>query len=424
MSGVPSPVSLPKKASWVEVYFDLVFVLAVARVAHIVAAGHGWSAIVTALGVFLVLWWTWIGFVLFYNRYGDEKSQLQRVLLILGTIPCGVAAVAVDELAHGERLVFALSMAAVRLLLAVAHHIRPGRLPSRIAAGYLLSAAGFAVSALLDGPWWALMWVAMLGAEAVNLFAANRKHRKLSQQEADELSEEENWRKAVEFFKPTDAEYALQSNHLAERFGLFMIILLGEVVASSGSGVLDGAGVSWMALIGAIGISGALWWIYFDSAHVIAERIIVVAGGSPEVARSTYALGQVAPAFGLIMTAGGLRQLLDGEADSLAYWFTSIGLGLYMAFMRVDLRISRGFWIRLAGILATVPLALLHTFVSPQAFIWVIFAWAVLNAYSLSVGGREARALLEAPAPEPQDDPPQADPAQDDPAEPRTVAIT
>lgn len=394
MVGMNGP-SVAKKVTWIELYFDLVFVLAIARVAHVVEAGPGWQAVLTGLGIFAVLWWTWIGFALFFNRYGDEGSRAQRLLIIAGTIPCGLAAVAVDDLAHGYRTAFTLSMVAVRLLLAMAHIIRPGKVSTKVGAGYIVSAAGFAVSMFLGGPWWWIVWAAMLVVESARLFAAPSPYENITEAQSKEILS--SWRKAVEFVKPTDPEFALQGHHLAERFGLFIIIVLGEVVASSGAGALEAGGhVRWLTLAGAIALSAVLWWVYFDAASVFNERLLLMSGGAPSIARSTYAFGQMGPAFGLIMVAAGLRQLINGHAGSMAYWLLALGVGVYLLFNRVDGEVSWGWWVRFAAVIATFQLGWLYLALPELAYIWVVCAWTAVYAYAVATGGRRARALLEA----------------------------
>ena len=63
-----------KRVSWVELYLDLVFVLAVAQLAHLMVAEPETRSVWIALGLFFTLWWTWIGFAVLYNRLGDENA--------------------------------------------------------------------------------------------------------------------------------------------------------------------------------------------------------------------------------------------------------------------------------------------------------------------------------------------------------------
>ena len=68
-----------KRVSWVELYLDLVFVLAIGQIAHLIVAEPEMHSVWVALGLFFVLWWTWVGFAVLYNRHGADEP-LQRLL--------------------------------------------------------------------------------------------------------------------------------------------------------------------------------------------------------------------------------------------------------------------------------------------------------------------------------------------------------
>ena len=61
-----------KRVSWVELYLDLVFVLAIGQIAHLIVAEPEMHSVWVALGLFFVLWWTWVGFAVLYNRHGAD----------------------------------------------------------------------------------------------------------------------------------------------------------------------------------------------------------------------------------------------------------------------------------------------------------------------------------------------------------------
>ena len=67
-----------KRVSWVELYFDLVFVLAVAQLAHLILAEPAMRSVWIALGLFFTLWWTWVGFAVLYNRLGASGCSSWR----------------------------------------------------------------------------------------------------------------------------------------------------------------------------------------------------------------------------------------------------------------------------------------------------------------------------------------------------------
>src|ERR1044072_7802299 len=99
-----------KRVSWVELYFDLLFVLAVSQLAGVIIDEPEMASVWTALGLFLPLWWTWIGFAVRYKRHGTDPAAL-RLLSLAGSIPTGTAAVAIDPASVGDSTAFALSLA-------------------------------------------------------------------------------------------------------------------------------------------------------------------------------------------------------------------------------------------------------------------------------------------------------------------------
>jgi low temperature requirement protein LtrA len=92
-------------------------VLAVGQLAHVIEEHPQTRSVWIALGPFVTLWWTWIGFAVLYNRYGSD-SPAARLVFLAGSVPAGVAAVALQPASAAHATVFALAMAVVRIVLA------------------------------------------------------------------------------------------------------------------------------------------------------------------------------------------------------------------------------------------------------------------------------------------------------------------
>src|SRR5262245_31103506 len=149
-----------KRVSWVELYLDLVFVLAVGQLAHLIVGEPESRTVWIALGLFFVLWWTWVGFAVLYNRTGAD-GPAQRLLFLVASVPAGVAAVAVEPASTGDTAVFAASLAVTRLVLAAAHGANSSLaelLRLRIARACLVSALLFALSIWAPEPFRYLLW--------------------------------------------------------------------------------------------------------------------------------------------------------------------------------------------------------------------------------------------------------------------------
>ena len=164
---------------------------------------------------------------------------------------------------------------------------------------------------------------------------------------------------------------------------MFLIILLGEVVVEAGQTSVaehvDSTG-GWAALVAAMLLAGALWWLYFDSAADTNLRVLELSGGSPTMARAIFAVGHMVPAFALLIIAAGVGLLLEEEAPRGAYWLACIGLGMYIASTRASwgARRRRGGAVRVLGLVATFQLARLD--LEPRSYVWLLAGVAILWA--------------------------------------------
>ena len=195
--------------------------------------------------------------------------------------------------------------------------------------------------------------------------------------------------------QPADPAEALDAHHFAERFGLFLIILLGEVVVEAGQtsagAHVDTAG-GWAALGAAMILAAALWWLYFDAAVEINLRVLELSGGSTSIARAIFAVGHMLPAFGLLVTAAGVGLLLEEEPPDIAPWLACVGAGIYLAGTRGFLRRAqpgRSF-ARIAIVVATFFLGRLEPALGHRGYLWLLTAWVVGCAALSYYDGRNA----------------------------------
>ncbi|OXM60638.1 low temperature requirement protein A [Amycolatopsis vastitatis] len=376
-----------KRVGWVELYFDLVFVFAVGQVAHSMVADPHWARVAGALGLFVTLWWTWIGFAVLYNRRGDDGRAADRLFVLAGTIPCAIAATQVHHVFEGHPAIFAVAMAGVRVILAAAHRwpARPGLDQRRITSAYAISAVLFGVSAILPYSWG--LWTVALLQEAGALLLGERDRRRGERRERP--TRETRWRAMLA--PPRDPSLAVDSAHLAERFGLFMILLLGELVITVGTAALERPAddvAYWLAMVGGLVLAGALWWMYFTSAAEIYERMLSLSGGNPALAYSLYAGGHLAPAFALLLVAAGVNLSLHESPPPAAVWLLTSGLAAYLVGTRVFADGSQRWYHRLArvaSVVATVNLAFLSLVLPAPAVVVVTAVWGVAAAAVSSV---------------------------------------
>ena len=146
-----------RKVTWLELFFDLVFVAAVAQVASPLQADYSWAGLVRFAPLFALIWWAWTGHSVFSTRF-DSDDIVQRTLTLLQMFAvAAMAANAKEALDTRSSAGFAAAYAVVRFLL-VAQYVRarqvPGARPltTRYLAGHGGAAVLWLASAFVPAP--------------------------------------------------------------------------------------------------------------------------------------------------------------------------------------------------------------------------------------------------------------------------------
>ena len=242
----------PRRASWLELFFDLIFVAAVAQVGVPLGQDYTLHGLVRYALMFLLIWWAWLGHTMYCTRF-DADDVVQRLLTLLQIFAAAaMAANAKSAFDSRDSAGFAAAYAVLRAVLVV-QYLRARRLTEThrlttlYAVGFGAAAFLWGVAAIFPAPVRFWLWAAALLIDlGTPWLAVQHTHN-----------------------CPPDAE------HLPERFGLFTIILLGESVAAVMHGMESQDMWSPSAAISAFtGLSLAFgyWWWYFDGAHGAAKR--------------------------------------------------------------------------------------------------------------------------------------------------------
>jgi len=257
--------------TFVELFFDLVFVFALTEVTSFAAHHLDFEGVVRAAIVFWLIWWAWTQWTWALNP-ADTEHGIVRVGTLLATAIAFIMAVSVGTAFEGNGgLWFVVPYIAVRVLgLALYARVASerDRQLDAVQAFALLSTFGLA-AALIGGIVGdeARMWV-WLGVIVLDIVASGVAGRF------------ESWH--------------LHAGHLAERHGLFVIIALGEsliVAAAAITGAERTAEVMGVA-IGAVAVTCLLWWVYFGWLQEALESCLTAAVGAAQstLARDAYSL--------------------------------------------------------------------------------------------------------------------------------------
>lgn len=241
-------------ASSLELFFDLVFVVAVsvsgAQLHHAFTNGHALQGVVTYLAVFFAIWWAWMNFTWFATSFAVD-DWLYRSLTILQMAGVLVLAAGVGPaFEEGSLDIIVLGYLVMRLAM-VAQWLRASRTPGPVGRTALKYAVGIASVQVL--------WLAVL------LLPASTAGVAVAVLVAAEL--------AVPVVAERGATTPWHAHHVTERYGLFTLILLGESLLGSANAVIDALhGEHSAAPLVSLGVltlvsTAALWWVYFWPTH-------------------------------------------------------------------------------------------------------------------------------------------------------------
>ncbi|MEU7759674.1 low temperature requirement protein A [Micromonospora aurantiaca (nom. illeg.)] len=297
--------SSPGRATFLELFFDLVFVFALTRVSQRLISGLDGSAGAVAADVgrtlllFLVLWQVWTITTWVTSRYEPERTVIQVVVVgtMFGSLVLGVTLPrALEERALPFALAYVVVMVGRPLLILVALRAHPRRLvPLRLAAWAGFSAPLWIAGALMPGPRLAL-WVVALAVDHLGTI----------------LGWPLPWIGASRI-----RQWLVAGEHLAERYQQIFLIALGEsilVIGVTFSGK-EFSGDAAVAFAISFVITALLWRIYFYRAgHLLAEALRVA--GTPGRLAESAAQTHLFMVLGVIGAAVGYELVITHPYDT------------------------------------------------------------------------------------------------------------
>ena len=234
-----------RHASWLENFYDLIVAIVVFQLDTNLNHDVSIFGFLGFVALFIPVWWSWIG-VTFYNSRFETDDLGHRLLTLLQMAAAAFMAVNIPDGLGKNSAGFALSYAAIRIILVI-QYLRTGRhvpstrpLVTRYSIGFSIAAGLWFVSAFVPPPFRFVFWILglIIDISTPTLFTLHMSVR-----------------------------FAPNIHHLPERFGSFTIIVLGISIL----GVVDGiSSHKWTvesitdAALG-MGIAFSLWWIYFDT---------------------------------------------------------------------------------------------------------------------------------------------------------------
>lgn len=341
--GPPFTAPEGQSATFVELFFDLVFVFALTEVTALTLHHLDWEGVARSVLILWMIWWAWTQWTWALNP-SDTDHSVVRATTLVATAVAFIMAASVGQAFDGDAgLWFALPYVGVRaigmaiyLVVASEHHqqlLAVRRFTYASIPGMVVVVIG----GFIDEDLRAWVW---LGAVVLDVGATII---------AGGL---DDWR--------------LHADHFAERHGLFVIIALGESVIVVGLIFADAARTVDIELVavGAVTVTCLLWWTYFgwlkDALEIQLEREPSNTEGV--LARDAYSLLHFPMIGGVIGIAIGFEEMVlhpDHHLETAGMVALTLGLVLFIgsgavAWMRAGKHVL---WPRL-GLLAALVVAL------------------------------------------------------------------
>ena len=281
-----------QRATSLELFYDLVFVFAITQVSHLLLEHLTWAGAGQALLVLLVVWWSW-NYTTWVTNELDPESLSVRVLMIALMLATLLMAIAIPQAFGKHALLFVGSYVAIQvgrhtfLTFAAAEpgtieRERAGRILTWFVAAGVLWIAG----AFVDGPARVAFWLAALALDYGGPLVTFR---------------------VPGLPRVAPEAWSVGTEHFAERFGLFVILALGESIVITGAttSALDLDTARFVAFGMAFLLTAALWWLYFTSVARIAQRHLELSENRTLLARDAYTYLHLIIVAGVIVSAVG-----------------------------------------------------------------------------------------------------------------------
>lgn len=357
-----------RRASWLELFFDLCFVAAVGAVAGTLHSNPSWSGLIAATALFIPVWWSWMMYAWYATSVpegglADRLAAFLAMLTVLAMAAQTGTAVGGDP--RGYLLAFVVFHLLVVLLFWRASLMNPetGRFDLCYAIGLALAALVWFVSLVGPESLRSALWVVAL---------------------------------TIDLLTPIVAVASVQArmfdfSHIPERYGLFTLIVLGEAIFAVARGTAEAhwTPAAVTTAVGGFVLAVVIWWVYF--AHHQARLLL-----RGHTAGFIWGYGHFFVWAGIAMTGVGTELAIEAASGADDYPTADRlvlcgGVALFLAAMAVLRGADAGsLWegialVRLGAAVAVLLLGLTGGSLSPEvvtvsAAAIAILAWFAARA--------------------------------------------
>src|SRR6266508_6208476 len=277
-----------RHASWLELFFDLVFVVAITELSHELVLDHAAGGFLRFAALFIPVYVAWQGYMAYATRF-DTDDLAFRLAYFGAMLAIAAMAVLIGDVARGEHTAaFAVAYILLRSIMLALYARAWQAVPQArplvrfYGVGYGVGVALWLGSLAFDTPWRYAVWAIAQVLELSLPPLSTRLHRRI----------------------PTDPR------HLPERWALFTLIVLGESVVAVAIATANTnwhVGSAFAAVLGFAAVA-AVWWLYFDR-----QANVVLRGSTMSIVVYSYA--HIPLLIGLAALSAGVRLLIERAGE-------------------------------------------------------------------------------------------------------------
>jgi low temperature requirement protein LtrA len=292
-----------QRATFFELFFDLVYVFAVTQLSHYLLDDITWAGAAKTAFMLVALYWAW-NYTTWMTNWFDPDTVPVRLVLVFVMLASLLMAVAIPQGFGDYALLFACAYSGLQIgrntfVVAVTPRGEFNQNFRQILAWSLLSAPLWVAGGVVDSE--ALRWVLWLGALGLDLAAP-----------------------LLTYWVPGAgstpmSKWQIEGAHFGERFQLFVIIALGESIVVTGATTSElSLGIARLSAFGvAFLMTAAFWWLYFSYVAAIAQRRLELATERTTMARDGYTFLHVVLVAGIIVSAVGDEIVIAHPTETL-----------------------------------------------------------------------------------------------------------
>jgi low temperature requirement protein LtrA len=292
----------------IELFFDLVYVLAITQLTHYLLEHLTWRGVGETLLLFLVVWRGWAT-ITWTANYFDLRARSVRLVLIGLAFVSLIMSASLPEAFDERGMAFALASGAILIgaggfaWASVGRRHPLGIVFERVLIWNLVIGLLFLGGAIIDGDARVLVWLSAIAGSYLLAWLGFPLPR-------------------IGHSHTTD--YTIMGEHMAERCLLFVTLALGESIIITGTnfGELPNSNEAWLAFTAAFIGTAAIWWTYFDRGAEAGREIISAAEDPGRIGLIAYTFCHIPIVAGIIVAAAGdeiaiahpLQEVSAGEA--------------------------------------------------------------------------------------------------------------